>query len=127
VAATQQALRWLYLEFFGPGPVPSLLPVPAVLPPLEGGEKLGLSWDGVMWAVPKKRTSYTRKRIRNGRKYLKPRINYMTCPDCKNLKLLHMLCGHCFKETMRKTAEIRTAELEDKMHKLADQARNLIK
>lgn len=80
-----------------------------------------------MWAVPKKRTSYTRKRIRNGRKYLHPKLNYITCPECKNLKLLHVLCGHCLKETMRKTADIRTAELGLKLQALAEAAKNTVK
>ena len=112
----------------------SLLPIPCSAthfpaPSLEGlgREELGLGWDGTMWAVPKKRTSYTRKRIRNGRKQLKPKLNYTVCPECKNLKLLHVLCGYCFKETMKKTAKIRTAELEAKMAALAEKAKNALK
>lgn len=116
-------LEWLYLELFG-GPRQSLLP--ALLPPnpsLGGGEGLDLGWDGIMWAVPKKRTSYTRKRVRNAPKYLKPKLNYITCADCKNLKLLHVLCGYCLKETMRKTAEMRTTELQAKLQLLTEQAK----
>ena len=40
-------------------------------------------------------------------KYLKPKHHYQTCPQCGNHKLQHMLCGHCFRETMKKTAEFR--------------------
>lgn len=79
-----------------------------------------------MWAVPKKRTSYTRKRIRNAPKHLKPVSNYIACPECKNLKLLHMLCGHCLKETMQKTAEMRNAELETKLQLLAEKGKKMI-
>lgn len=69
-------------------------------------------WDGFLWAVPKKRTSHSKKRLRMTNKWLKPICNYTVCPKCQNLKLLHVLCGHCFKETMRKTAEIRRMKLE---------------
>ena len=40
-------------------------------------------------------------------KWLKPIHHYTFCNTCGNPKLLHVLCGHCFKETMRKTAEYR--------------------
>ena len=30
-------------------------------------------------------------------KYLKPITHYTTCPKCQNLKLLHVLCGHCLR------------------------------
>lgn len=64
-------------------------------------------WDGFLWAVPKKRTSHSKKRMRMAHKYLKPKHHYYQCPSCGHLKLQHMLCGHCLKETLRKTAEIR--------------------
>ena len=65
-------------------------------------------WDSVLlWAVPKKRTSHSKKRMRMAHKYLKPKTNYQTCPKCGNLKLCHVLCGHCFRETMKLTAEFR--------------------
>ena len=40
-------------------------------------------------------------------KYLKPKHHYSACPQCGNLRLQHTLCSHCFKETMRLTAEVR--------------------
>ena len=67
-------------------------------------------WDGFLWAVPKKRTSHSKKRMRMTHKYLKPIQHYTTCPKCQNLKLLHVLCGHCLKETPRKTAAMRQEE-----------------
>ena len=84
-------------------------------------------WGGFLWAVPKKRRSYTRKRTRNAPKQLKPRSDYITCPECKNLKLLHVLCGHCLKETLRKTAEMRNRELEQKLTALREKAESLVK
>ena len=64
-------------------------------------------WDGVLWAVPKKRTSHSKKRMRMTHKYLKPKQNAILCPKCGHTKLLHILCGHCLKETLRATAQIR--------------------
>jgi len=57
------------------------------------------NWDGFLWAVPKK--------MRMTQKYLKPIEHYTTCPKCQNLKLL---CGHCLKETLKKTAAMRQEE-----------------
>ena len=79
------------------------------------GDGLKTIWDSILlWAVPKKRTSHSKKRMRMTHKYLKPKNNYKTCPQCGNLKLPHMLCGHCFRETMKQTAEFRTQRLEEK-------------
>lgn len=67
--------------------------------------------DGLLlWAVPKKKTSHSKKRMRSTHKYLKPRSDYITCPQCNNLKLLHMLCGHCLKLTLQATATTRNTE-----------------
>ena len=73
-----------------------------------------LGWDGVLWAVPKKRTSHSKKRMRMTHKYLKPKHHYTVCPNCNNLKLLHVLCGHCLKETLRQTAAMRRAQMQQK-------------
>ncbi len=72
------------------------------------------SWDGFLWAVPKKRTSHSRKRKRMTNKYLKPIRNYTVCPKCQNLKLLHVLCGHCLKDTLKRTAELRRTLAQQK-------------
>ena len=74
-----------------------------------------LSWNGLLWGVPKKRTSHSKKRMRMTHKYLKPKHHYTVCPNCNNLKLLHVLCGHCLKETMRETASMRLAEIEQRL------------
>lgn len=70
-------------------------------------------WDSILlWAVPKKRTSHSKKRMRMAHKYLKPKCHYQTCTTCGNLKLQHMLCGHCFKVTMKETAKFRRKQME---------------
>ena len=80
------------------------------LPLLDEGEFISEvdcgELDGFLWAVLKKRTSHSRKRMRMTCKYLKP-IQHYTCPKCQNLKLLHVLCGHCLKETLKNTAATR--------------------
>ena len=82
--------------------VPELSECPSNLP----SEDL-LGWGGLLWAVPKKRTSHSKKRMRMAHKYLKPKSNFMVCVTCNNLKLLHVLCGHCLKQTLLDTAKMR--------------------
>ena len=71
-------------------------------------------WESILlWAAPKKRTSHSKKRMRMAHKYLKPKHHYQICQVCGNLKLQHMLCGHCFRETMKRTAEYRRQKQEE--------------
>ena len=64
--------------------------------------------EGILWmAAPKRRTSHSKKRMRMANKWLKPIRNYKFCEVCGNPRLWHHLCGHCFKETLKKTAEMR--------------------
>ena len=67
----------------------------------------------ILWAVPKKRTSHSKKRMRMAHKYLKLKHHYTVCPKCSNLKLQHVLCGHCLKETLKLTALMRREEVEN--------------
>ena len=93
-------------------PLPLLSPVYDTAGLGDGGL---LDWGGILWAVPKKRTSHSKKRMRMAHKYLKPKGHYTVCPKCQNLKLLHVLCGHCLKETLRETAKMRRAQIEKKL------------
>lgn len=122
-ATVQQWLGGLYLELFAPDPSTSLLPLDAMqgLPPAED-----LKWEGFLWAVPKKRTSHSKKRMRSAHKYLRPRCDFIPCPKCSNLKLMHVLCGHCLKETLKKTAAVRQAELEAKLQMAAERAKRIL-
>ena len=116
-AQIQHFMSGLYLEL-----IPTLdkffLPTPAV----DGEEQhqsLEFPWEGLLWGVPKKRTSYTKKRLRNTHKYLKRRCDFAACPKCKNFKLLHVLCGHCLKQTLQETANMRQEEILDKLRAAA--------
>ena len=64
--------------------------------------------DGLLlMAVPKKRTSASKKKLRNRHKWLKNRSDIETCVVCGNYKLANHLCGHCVTEVREKTAEFR--------------------
>ena len=83
-----------------------------------------LGWDGVLWGVPKKRTSHSKKRMRMTHKYLKLKHHYTVCPTCNNLKLLHVLCGHCLRETLRQAAAMRRAQLMEQKLQVGDRGKN---
>ena len=111
-------LTWLDTYFQTIRLLPPFSPVYDTTGPVLGGDDgVGslLNWDGLLWAVPKKRTSHSKKRMRMAHKYLKSKGHYTVCPNCQNLKLLHVLCGHCLKETLRQTAKMRRAQIEQKL------------
>ena len=78
-------------------------------------QRLQELFSDILWAAPKKRTSHSKKRLRFTNKWLKPVHHYTFCSQCGNPKLLHVLCGHCFKETMKKTAEYRRKLINNKI------------
>ena len=94
---------------------------PALLgcPSLESAEGMDgaddpTSWNGLLWGVPKKRTSHMKKRQRMAHKYLKPKHNITVCRVCKGLKLFHTLCPNCLRKTLAETAQMRR-ELKEKV------------
>ncbi|ACV28695.1 50S ribosomal protein L32 [Anaerococcus prevotii] len=46
-------------------------------------------------AVPKRRTSKTRKNKRRASAYTLNRSNYVECPNCHEPKLPHRVCPNC--------------------------------
>ncbi|WP_044565509.1 MULTISPECIES: 50S ribosomal protein L32 [Anaerococcus] len=46
-------------------------------------------------AVPKRRTSKTRKNKRRASAYTLNRSNYVECPSCHEPKLQHRVCPNC--------------------------------
>jgi ribosomal protein L32 len=57
------------------------------------------AWLGpILWAVPKKKTSHSKKRMRASNKGLKQAENITSCPVCGNAKLMHHVCRHCYQE-----------------------------
>lgn len=61
----------------------------------------------LLFAAPKTRTSHSRKRKRMTSKWLKNIDNYTVCSACGNARLLHVLCGYCFRRTLIETAQLR--------------------
>jgi large subunit ribosomal protein L32 len=56
-------------------------------------------WDSVLRAVPKKKTSHSKKRSRQmAGKALKDVNSLCKCPACGQLKRTHRICAHCLAE-----------------------------
>jgi large subunit ribosomal protein L32 len=73
----------------------------------EAGD--AVHWDGlVLAAVPKRRNSHQRRRLRMQNKWLKPLKNIAQCADCGSPKLMHHLCPQCAKLTEKTTRAYRT-------------------
>ncbi|MBW0500358.1 hypothetical protein O181_040073 [Austropuccinia psidii MF-1] len=51
---------------------------------------------GILKAVPKKKVSHSRKRMRSAHKGLKPDLGIVACPACGEPKRQHFLCLHCY-------------------------------
>lgn len=57
---------------------------------------LGDIWEGILRAVPKKKTSHMKKRHRQmAGKGLKDVTNLNRCPACGGIKKMHTLCTSC--------------------------------
>ena len=73
------------------------------LPLLDGGEFISevdcRDWDGFLWAVPKKRTSHSKKRMRMTHKYLKP-----TTLHAQNVKIWSY-CTSCVVTAWKRLLE----------------------
>ncbi|KAH8677948.1 ribosomal L32p family protein [Xylariales sp. PMI_506] len=68
--------------------------LPAALQSIPG--LLGDIWEGILRAVPKKKTSHMKKRHRLlAGKALKDVTALNKCPACGNTKKMHTLCPHC--------------------------------
>ena len=85
-------------------PVAALLFTPTLSQPIftipSPSSLLGTLWESILRAVPKKKTSHSKKRMRASNKGLEDRKT-VGCPGCGRQKLPHHLCAHCFVE-MRK-------------------------
>ncbi|KTW27025.1 ribosomal protein L32 [Pneumocystis carinii B80] len=55
-------------------------------------------FEPILWAAPKKKTSYSKKRMRQAGKGLKDIQHFSYCSSCGKKKLAHTLCIFCYKE-----------------------------
>ena len=59
-------------------------------------------WDSILRAVPKKKTSHSKKRKRQlVGKALKDKQNLSRCESCGDWKLLHTLCSNCVRSIQK--------------------------
>ena len=76
--------------------------------PCQSNGCLEVQDDGfLLMAVPKKRTSASKKKLRNQHKWLKNRSDIETCVVCGKSKLANHLCGNCVGRVRRETAKFR--------------------
>ncbi|KAI1179607.1 hypothetical protein F4777DRAFT_436988 [Nemania sp. FL0916] len=79
-------------------PIPSIpalaIAIPAAIATIPS--LLGDIWEGILRAVPKKKTSHMKKRHRQmAGKALKDATNLNKCPACGGTKKMHTLCPTC--------------------------------
>eukprot|EP00037_Helgoeca_nana_P030726 m.382506 g.382506 ORF g.382506 m.382506 type:complete len:160 (+) comp28257_c0_seq29:484-963(+) len=70
-------------------------------------------WDGLVFAVPKRRTSRSVKRMRMSGKWLKPMENIVDCNRCGSSRLAHNLCLKCVNRAQRRARTARRAAALD--------------
>lgn len=83
---------------------PSRLLPAAVLPATtlfaNVSDVISTIWESILRAVPKKRSSYSKKRSRQmAGKGLKDLINLNRCSSCGRTKRMHVLCPYCVQST----------------------------
>ncbi|ROT42360.1 ribosomal L32p family protein [Sodiomyces alkalinus F11] len=60
---------------------------------------LGDIWESILRAVPKKKTTHSKKRSRlMAGKALKDVTSLCKCPGCGQVKRQHVLCPHCMEQ-----------------------------
>ncbi|KAB5586225.1 hypothetical protein GE09DRAFT_1073847 [Coniochaeta sp. 2T2.1] len=70
-------------------------------------------WESILRAVPKKKTSHSKKRHRQmAGKALKDVTSLCKCPACGQTKRMHYLCPHCLEKlrTLGRTKEAEAGE-----------------
>lgn len=85
--------------------VPPLVSLPKILLPSMSSTLIPIFtgiWDAILRAVPKKKTTHSRKRKRQlVGKALEDKRNLTRCEACGDWKLLHTLCGNCVKSIQK--------------------------
>lgn len=80
-------------------------------------------WEGILKAVPKKKTSHSKKRHRQmAGKALKDVTELCKCPACGETKKMHHLCPKCLSSKAlaawkRESSANPVAELQEMMHR----------
>ncbi|KAK3710094.1 Ski complex subunit Rec14 [Vermiconidia calcicola] len=114
----------------------ALTPIPSLLSELWEGSRLeGLSgadiWDGLLNAVPKKKTSHMKKRHRQlaSGKHLRDVTALNKCSACGRAKRAHVLCPYCVQSIRRwfgtnfKSAKELDAEEDARLDRINEERR----
>jgi large subunit ribosomal protein L32 len=73
---------------------------------------LGDIWEGILKAVPKKKTSHMKKRHRQlAGKALKDVNSINTCPACRKPKRAHLLCPYCVEGKFRSILDLHSSNI----------------
>ncbi|EDO48875.1 predicted protein [Nematostella vectensis] len=70
----------------------------------------------LLMAVPKRKTTPSKKKLRHQHKWLKNRTDIEVCAVCGNHKLLGHLCGQCLEKVNVDTREYRKNKNPDDSH-----------
>ncbi|KAJ2662688.1 hypothetical protein IWW48_001746 [Coemansia sp. RSA 1200] len=64
----------------------------------------------ILRAVPKQRTSHSKKRMRMANKGLKNRKDIVPCPGCGRPKLISQICKNCYKNIKHTLKDMKRAQ-----------------
>ena len=70
----------------------------------------------VLMAVPKRKTTPSKKKMRNRHKWLKNRTDIHQCAVCGSYKLVGHLCGNCLEKVKEETKTYRKKNSQDEIH-----------
>ena len=71
----------------------------------------------VLMAVPKRRTSHSKKRMRMATKYLRNSSHHQKCPACGQVQLRHHACLNCIS-MLKKVATVERKAFEGNVSKI---------
>ncbi|KAJ2454021.1 hypothetical protein EV183_001861 [Coemansia sp. RSA 2336] len=77
------------------------------------GINLGLLGEMILRAVPKQRTSHSKKRKRMATKGLKDRQDLTPCRGCGRPKLISHICFYCYSDIRKKLKGMRREAQQD--------------
>ncbi|KAJ1653959.1 hypothetical protein IWQ61_006029 [Dispira simplex] len=66
--------------------------------------------EAFLWAVPKKKTTHSKRRMRDANKAIKDRRDITKCPACGRNKLLHHICLYCYRDIKKRYREKKLAD-----------------
>ena len=81
----------------------------------------------VLMAVPKRKTTPSKKKMRNRHKWLKNRTDIHQCAVCGNYKLAGHLCGNCVNKVKEETKACRKNDQSDVQWPIPDVLKNLVR